>query len=383
MTRYIVSITFAESVRMKVLMIIAHPEYGGTETHVLSLCKTLRASGVQVGIATFGGPFVRHFRIQQIPVHPVDKTGRGSSHKVVADIVSIVRKHKYDVVHVHDIESFRLLPPLRKRLPHTPLVMTVHGMYYSKTEVRPAVSAATAVIAVSPAVRQWVFRAVGRKMKKVCWIPNGIDTQKYSPSNQGHYRRMLKLPQRDKVCLYAGRFQSDKWRIAQKFIMAAERIAHKNNNFTALLVGFGSRRRRLTQLAKQTNRRVGRAAVHVFPETIRMENFYRAATLVVGTGRVALEALSCGKPVIAVGVAGYEGIVAPATLNRMFASNFGDHAAKRTVSVNRLTNDIATLLTSADTAQRWGYHGRKVVRQRFSIQRVASMTRRAYANAKR
>lgn len=365
---------------LKVLMIISNPEFGGTETHVLCLSKILRKYGIQVGIATYGGPFLRQFRSQGVHVHWMMKNKTSSSAAAASNVSRIVKKHTYSIVHVHDFESFRMLPHLSKKLPNTPLVMTVHGNYYSKSELRRAATPANLVIAVSPIVRQRLIQS-GVPARKIMWIPNGIDVQRYSPTtNPNQYKRMLHLPINKKICVYAGRFQSDKWRIAKKLILAAEPIARKDGNFILLLIGFGHYRTRLARLAKQMNERLKRTAIYVLPPTNHIQNYYRAATLVVGTGRVALEAMSCGKPVIAVGLAGYEGIVEPKRLTSSIVHHFGDHAALEDIRISRLSNDMYKLLANPKRSRFLGHYGRKVVHRRFSIRRIAAVTRKAYLN---
>jgi len=358
-------------------MIIAHPEFGGTETHVLFLSKMLRKYGVQVGVATYGGPFVPFLRRHDIPVHKI-RNGKISDSVSAINVSFIVKKHKYKIVHAHDIESFHMLPHLHRLLPNIPLVMTVHGTYYSRSELRRAANAAKLVIAVSPTVRQRVIQS-GTPFQKTICLPNGIEVERYSPTtNPARYRRMIHISEKSKVCLYVSRFQSDKWEIARKLILASERIAQTDSKFTLVLVGFGPYRKQLSWLAKKMNGRLGRVAINIVPPTDRIENYYRAATLVVGTGRVALEAMSCGKPVIAAGVAGYEGIVTPKTLSRAIINQFGDHAAPQPIRITSLSNDIHKLLTNSHWAHFLGNYGRKIVRQRFSIERVATITRNKY-----
>lgn len=363
---------------MKVLMLVTHPEIGGTETHVLFLAKVLHKHRIQVGVGTCGGPFVPYFNREGVPVHKLIKSRQSSSYGAASSVVSVVKKYGYKVIHAHDTESFRMLPYLRKKLPNVPIVMTVHGMYYSRTELRHAASAANRIIAVSPCVQQWVIQS-GIARSKVECIPNGVDVQKFSPdANIIKYRRALGLPEQAKVLLYAGRFQSDKWNIARKLILASEQVARRHPNFITVLVGPGSYRKQLAQLARTVNGRLGRTAIYVLPPTTHMERYYRAATLVVGTGRVALEAMACGKPVIAAGFAGFAGIVTSKGLNRCISNQFGDHAAPKRITISRLDNDIFVLLNNPKLAKGLGNHGRNVVIQRFSIHRVAKMTHHAY-----
>lgn len=366
---------------MKVLAIIAHPEYGGTETHVLSLARMFRRHKIHMGLATYGGPFVHVVRQQGVSIHNLSKSGGFAS--PVHQISQIVKQHGYTVIHAHDIESFRMLPHLCKRLPQVPRLMTVHGIDYSRNELRQAAMAANMVIAVSPAVRQRIVQSC-RSAKKVKLIPNGIDTNRFSPStDSATYRRALGLPVKSHICLYAGRFQSDKWHVARKVIIASERIAKRHKNFVAVLIGFGAYRSRLSRLAKQVNRRLGRAVVHVLPPTTRIQDYYRAADLVVGTGRVALEAMSCGKPVIAAGISGYEGIVDPKSWRKAVTHQFGDHAASNTTTVLRLSNDIHKLLVDRQHARSSGNFGRKMVVRQFSLWQAAKETIQTYNTASR
>src|SRR5579875_1979216 len=219
---------------MKILMLVSYPEIGGTETHVLFLAKALQRYGMEIGVATRGGPFVPHFRRSGIPVYKLYNRGQAASSGEDFSVLSIVRDNGYDVIHAHDTESFRMLSALRRHLPSVPFVMTVHGTYYSRTEVLRAASVANRVITVSPHVRRWVLQ-MGVPAIKVQPIANGIDIQEFSPRvNPANYRGLLRLPAQAKTVLYVGRFQSDKWGIARKLILAGERVARKNNNFVVV-----------------------------------------------------------------------------------------------------------------------------------------------------
>lgn len=362
---------------MKVLMIVTCPEIGGTETHVLYLTRALRKHGIKVGVATGGGPFVRYFAGQRITLHKVYRLGQVPS-KSATQIQSIVKKYGYNIVHVHDTESFRMLPFQRRQCPNIPLVMTVHGTYISSNNVQRAARFANRVITVSPAVRDWTIRS-GVARSKVIWIPNGIDTHEFSPAKDAvKYRRMLSLPEHAKIALYVGRFQSDKWEIAQKCIRAGERIARRDPRFVLVLVGFGNYWNTLFHQAQQVNKRLKRSVVFVRLPTPYIARFYRSSTMVIGTGRVALEAMACGKPVITAGRAGYEGIVTNRNLSRMVTNNFGDHGAMRRVTVPRLTKDMQILLSNPAMAKSLGDSGRSAIIKQFSIQRTDELTRNVY-----
>ncbi len=362
---------------MKVLMLVSHPQFGGTETHVLFLAKTMRKYGIQVGVATYGGPYVPVLKRHGVPVHKLHYSRRNKFDTALS-IASLINKHGYRIVHVHDIESFNLLPKLRRYKPDQPIIMTVHGMYYSRDKLHSTAKHADRVVAVSRRVQQRLIQA-GIQPKKVQLVPNGIDIRTFSPDkNCKRYRRLLRLPIEATTLLYVGRFQSDKWNIARQLIFACEGVARKKRNFVTVLVGHGSYRKQLLQLAKQVNGRLGRKAIVVLPSTKHTERYYRASDLVVGTGRVALEAMASGKPVIAAGVAGYEGVVRPSRIKRTISNQFGDHGSSQPITRSRLEHDILQLLKRPKLMFDLGKFGRKIVVNKFSGGTTSGLIRKLY-----
>ena len=70
------------------------------------------------------------------------------------------------------------------------------------------------------------------------------------------------------------------------------------------------------------------ARIEVVGFTDDVAGWLARTTLVIGAGRVAIEALGAGRAVLALGEASYEGLVTAATLATAAASNFGDISAR-------------------------------------------------------
>jgi len=181
-----------------------------------------------------------------------------------------------------------------------------------------------------------------------------------------------------KVLVHVGRFSRDKIPTSRMVIKAAERVAKQNRKFIAILVGPGPYRSELQRLAAAANRRLGRNAIQVRAPLLQINPIYYAADIVLGTGRVALEAMACGKPVIAVGVAGYLGIITPATVNHAINSHFGDHSARQSANYVKVALDIQHLLSKPALAASLGSFGAKLVAKKFSINNIASRLLRIY-----
>jgi glycosyltransferase involved in cell wall biosynthesis len=105
---------------------------------------------------------------------------------------------------------------------------------------------------------------------------------------------------------------------------------------------------------------------------------YDAADVVIGTGRVALEAMACAKSVISAGVAGFCGIVQQKNMNQMIQCHFGDHGAAAPISTEKVSSDINSLLSNPNRARGFGEDGLKAVKRQFSIDNVGSRLLQLY-----
>ncbi|MGE5653933.1 MAG: glycosyltransferase family 4 protein [Bacillota bacterium] len=358
---------------MNVLMVVSRLNIGGTETHILSMAQALRRLGVKVGVATEGGPLVSLCRRQGIAVHrlPVNASPAAKA-AALAHLVPT----RYQIIQLHDSRSFAAAKLISAKC-RVPVVLTVHGTYHQRKAVLHGARYAKQVVPVSEAVRSWL-RTMGVRLPLVV-IPNGIDLRRFSPSHrQDHERQSLGLPVKAQIILHATRFDVHKQAIARKVIKASELVARHRPLLHTVLLGPGPYRRGVKKLASQINHRLGRAAVEVRPPTMQISRYYRSANLVIATGRTALEAMACAKPVIACGIRGYEGILQSHNMARAIRHGLGDHARAYPLRVKKLAADIDRLLARPSVGQALGVHNRAVVRRRFALNTVAHRWLRVY-----
>ena len=74
-----------------------------------------------------------------------------------------------------------------------------------------------------------------------------------------------------------------------------------------------------------------------------LEVIFRDHDIIIGAGRVALEAMKYGKPVIAVGERKYIGLISDATIEAARASNFGDCDWHEDIDIRQLISDLQRL----------------------------------------
>ncbi|SDN92134.1 Glycosyltransferase involved in cell wall bisynthesis [Paenibacillus sp. yr247] len=348
-------------------MLIDRLKTGGTETFVLSLSKFLLTKGIRVGIVTKGGPLTTAARKMGISVHilPMQKEKLKNQ---IQGLYKIVNRNKYGLIHANT--RLRLANRFQRAHPSIPLIVTVHSTYESTNNLRASVVSSKKIVSVSPRLSQWL-RKRGIPAYKIQLIPNGINTKQFQAiQSKKRWRKALGLPQDAQLLVYAARFEKDKYPIAQKVILAAEKVARSNKKFAAVLYGPGPFRRQLSQLAQKVNQRLGRRVILVKGPLTSIQNAYYAADIVVGTGRVALEAMACARPVIAAGVSGYCGIVGPTSIAMMKSCNFGDHGSMISLHANRLVKDINFLLKHPQRLRTLGEFSSKMVRRGFSISKV-------------
>ncbi|KKO55408.1 glycosyltransferase [Paenibacillus sp. DMB20] len=364
---------------MNILMLVTRLDIGGTEKYILSISRNLLTHGIRVGVATNGGPLAGSFKRAGIPVHILPT---GKKLEKVSFLSSIIAKGRYNLIHAHDSNSFLLSVTLSRQY-NIPSIVTVHGTYHHQDALLTSARTSKRVIAVSPKLTHWLMN---HKIPtdKIRMVPNGIDIATFRPtSNKSGCRKALRLPLTAKILVYAGRFSPDKYHIARNVILSAGRIAKNNRQFIAVLVGPGPLRSNLIQLADKVNHRLGRRAVIIRPPMSNIQHAYNAADVVIGTGRVALEAMACAKPVISVGVAGYCGIVQQKNINQMIQCHFGDHGAFTPISIEKLSSDINSLLGNPKRARDFGKDGAKTVQRRFSIHKIVSRLLQTYKEVNR
>lgn len=133
--------------------------------------------------------------------------------------------------------------------------------------------------------------------------------------------------------LWIGRFTGPKGELAEKMIHElAPAFAHVK--FT--MVGGP-----LTEALK--NNLPANVELTGFVENIKP--YLQRANGVIGAGRVALEAMQAGKPILAVGENRYHGWISDENIDAAKASNFGDCEIRQPIDINGFKKDIEVFLS--------------------------------------
>jgi peptidoglycan/xylan/chitin deacetylase (PgdA/CDA1 family) len=101
-----------------------------------------------------------------------------------------------------------------------------------------------------------------------------------------------------------------------------------------------------------------------------LKPFYQKATVVVGAGRVALEAMSLQKPVVAIGERMYVGPIGLAQLEKAKVTNFGDCSEKESFDWPRMARELIQLLKDPKSRTQVAKVGAGLVRSEYDIDRI-------------
>ncbi|MBG9791374.1 glycosyl transferase family 1 [Paenibacillus dendritiformis] len=357
----------------RVLMVLDSLAVGGTETHVLSLVKGLQELGVKPVYCGANGLLYNSFTQAGCPIHAVDLTAGAfmldsSLQQTIRTLKQIMRYRKIDVVHVHQTPSGMYAAMAAQEL-GIPVVFTVHGAYYPEEQLINTAQYSDAVICVSKPVQRYL-QDMGLTS---LLVPNGIDPEAFYPAPSHELRKSLQIPDDATVIVYASRLAWDKAIVCTMLIKAAERLRGTEvPNLHLVVVGDGIQFSEICEIVDAIHDHTGHTFIHMAGNQTKIREYYALGDIVVGTGRVALEAMACGKPVLAVGNHGFFGLVEPAVYGQAWDCYFGDHDSECKATEDAVAESLIKALADRDALKEIGAQGRRWTLRHFDIHKIVA-----------
>jgi glycosyltransferase involved in cell wall biosynthesis len=230
----------------------------------------------------------------------------------------------YDLIHCHSVFDLGLVGAELKKFLDLPLVITVYGTdinwLFESGERRAdalvirattrALKAADAVICVSRDLGAKVS-GLGVEKEKIFWVPNGADSCLFSPGNSLEARKSLGWPESGKIVLYAGNIIQTK---GLGDLVAAVELMEKGEgrdlDFVVVLAGPGSEYEKELKVVIETRglghrfRFPGAYPHERMPYLMRACDIFCLPSWREGWPLTAVEALTCGRPVVATKIGG-------------------------------------------------------------------------------
>ncbi|SFK94752.1 Glycosyltransferase involved in cell wall bisynthesis [Paenibacillus sp. 1_12] len=376
----------SRAIPLRILMVIDQFNIGGTETYTLSLTRELLKKGATVVLVGKKGKLLGHFLGLGCSYYELDfvldtyEPDSQNRELYIKFLQSIIAAERIDLVHGHQIPSGSIAITAADWM-NVPFVFTVHGTYYDP-EFLQLLHKSTTVTCVSPSIQ----RLLASKGLDSTLIPNGIDVMEYQPYStfyRRHLRHKLAIPQYATVILYAGRLSWEKADICEYMIHITSALRYTNDpNVHLIITGGGSKQESIIKLVNNHRKLTDHPFIHYVGEVTDMCAYYCISDYIIGTGRIALEAMACERPLLAVGTLGVLGLVKPELYEKAWDSWFGDHDCPQILSGTVLANQLKSML-SLNQQQRLDTvnAGRRFVMDHFHISQTTEKQLSLYDQA--
>ncbi len=356
--------------RSRVAHILAPAAFGGLESVVLSLTVGLAQRGMDCLVipvlesAREEHLFSKGLRSEGISVKEVIVSGRDYLGEA-AGVGKILRDEGIEVIHTHGFRSdvvhrfaHRRLALRRVSTTHGFVDVTWREKLYNSIQIR-ALRGFDQVIAVSPTIRDRLHRG-GVPNARISMIPNSVSRPEVEVRRVA--LEQLGIPGHEGPVLgWVGRLSHEKG--PDIMVEALLRMYGGGHGGTSrfVFVGDGPMRADLEARVAQANLQERVSFLGLVPGASRLFSGFDGVVLssrTEGTPMVALEAMTCGIPVVATMVGGLPDLVREGAGYPVSP----DDPAKLAVV-------LADLLANLDRARALGRAGRDIVVQEFSLDR--------------
>lgn len=297
---------------MTILHLLSQNHLTGAEVYACQLAELQISAGHQVFQVSNG--FYFPTKAQKITLD-VETTSKIQFFKSVLKLRALVREHKIQIIHAHSRAASKLayysLLGLNKGL-----VSTIHGRQHFSISKRLHNIYGDYQIAICENVASQLKDEFHYAPEKIKLIRNGINADLFYPKKINSIKTKAETL---KIALI-GRATGPKKNRTENFIQHFGEILKKQQiNFECHLIGANENDIRADLCDKN---------VYFHPYQNLHQGIYSQFDLIVGSGRVCMEALMCGVAAIAFGEAQYLGLCAKDNLSEFMKSNFGDINSK-------------------------------------------------------
>jgi peptidoglycan/xylan/chitin deacetylase (PgdA/CDA1 family)/glycosyltransferase involved in cell wall biosynthesis len=298
---------------MRILHVFSADFFAGSVAYALALAEAQRREGHTVWLACDAATLPTEATLVQLPISNRRYKQRWRN---IRALRQLVQQQQIDVVHAHSRAASWVSYWAVRGLP-LPLVSTVHGRQHLHTSTSLFDIYGEKVIAICENLAQHLREEVQMQPGKIQVVPNGVAFAAPAAHNAA--------PAVPRVA-FIGRFNGPKGeRAAALFEHVFPALLRETADLRVALIGG-----ELEQLPTAGKAALGAlqaefgSRIEVVGFTNDVPGWLAKTTLVIGAGRVTIEALGAGVAALALGEACYAGRVTEATYATAAASNFGD-----------------------------------------------------------
>lgn len=351
---------------------------------LLPLIDRLRKEGYNVQVATSPGGYVEQLRKDGYVVNSVDigrKIRPVANLKAIFALCRLIRREKFDIVHVHSPLAAMLGRLAAKMAGSGTVIYTAHGFYFhenmSKWKRRCIVwiekilgRTCTDILLLQSAEDRETAISEGISLaQNAVWISNGVDINKFTPEEpDAKLRESFGIKKEDKVVGFAGRVVREKG--IEELINAIGIVKERIPAVKLLIVGDTLQSDRDTSAKDNIKRIITKNNLDknvIFagirddmPQLYALLNVFVLPSYREGMPRSILEAMACGKPVVATDIRGSREEVEHNVTGKIVPPR----------EAKPLADAIRGILMDKEAALKMGRAGRKRVEEEFNEEMV-------------
>lgn len=352
---------------MTILLIIKRFDFGGAENHVCDLGNSLVQKGHKVIIVGGSGrqlarlhPDIKNIKVKfrdiLIPLH-------------ILKISFIIKKYDVDIIHAHQRLAI-LIGSIAGFISGRKVVATIHGR--AKYDLKHFLS--RRILSKIIFVSQFVFKATPLRYnihKKSVFIPNGViaveDNYCPKPCRIGYISKLNKTHS-----IFLELFINNVLPI----------IIQQYNDVKLYIIGEGRSFNEIKELVKIFNQRNNRNYCHIVGYEQCVHNHFRYLSLVMGVGRVAMEAASFGVPVLLANNKRIGGLLTIEKYHEVKDTNFVDVKAPKP-DTEKIVNEIISFFENDKKYKEEAKNMSVMIKEEFSLDIITDKIISLYEKAKK
>jgi glycosyltransferase involved in cell wall biosynthesis len=358
------------------LLVYPHTlEIGGSQTNAIELAAAVRDRGHEALIFAQPGPLAERIAGLDLElVHAPAPRGRPSP-RVMGALTRLVQEREIDLVHGYEwttaLEAY-WGPRARSGVPAVATVMSMAVAPFLPSDLPVVVG--TEQIGADQ-------RNGGRS--RVTVIEPPVDTRHNAPGvvSTTEFRSRHRLDPDAFTVVCVSRLAAELK--LEGLLVAIDVVAEiaGSERIQLVIVGDGPSRDQVASRAEAANRRLGRNVVILSGELPDPRPAYAAADACLGMGGSALRAMAFARPVVVQGEMGFWEVVEAGTEERFLWTGWYGVGGGASQGPPRLESLLRALLADGDARRLQGARNRRLVEERFSLDRAARLQLDVYSQA--
>lgn len=289
---------------MNILILFSQPwRVGGAETHVEALLQGL--AGHKLFLAVNEGSNEERLaelkrKFPQITLVTIQARGANLL-RWKSDIVmlcDLIKNEKIDVISAQQ-RTAGIWAHIIRYYVRVPYTVTMHDPWHRAMFKSVYAKMFSAVVVVSRNLADKLIENFGFAKEQIVLINNGIDFQAFQPMPIEKCRQKLGIAPDAKMILHVSRLSNVKGAVSLTVIESMKHILQTRPDAQLVIIGEGPMRNEINAKIATFNQRYGEK-IKIYDFVTNISDWYNAADILVGEGRVAMEALASLKPIVAI-----------------------------------------------------------------------------------